>query len=269
HHGGQAYNNRYVYFKYDSENNLWSDTTEISKLTSSSGEDIDLDYNNHPHFVWRQKTPMTGSDNDSTMYRFYNGNNWTFPQLIVEDPNEQQIALDENNQPNIFDVEKTEEGSMFVHYFKIQNNWEGYIIDESEWYGMFPAVLNYNNKLLTIYTKPFLNNHGEIYFSKSDIINYINDFHKYTLKVKIYPNPFHENVKISFELNNAEVILLRIYTIQGQLINTLISENKLPGKYEIIWNGKDLNGKEIKSGLYLIRLQSGRNILTRSVEYIK
>lgn len=269
HHGGQTYNNKYVYFKYNYENNLWSDTTEISKLTSSSGEDIDLYNNNHPHFTWRQRTPMTGSLNDSTMYRYFDGISWSTPELIVEDPFEQQIAMDENNQPNIFDVEKTEEGSMLVHYFKTQNIWEGYIIDESDWYGMFPEVLNNNHCLLAVYSKPLININSEIFFSKSDIINFIDEVQKNTLKFNIYPNPFHQHVKITFELNNSERILIKIFSIHGKLKNTLINENKTKGEYEIIWNGKDLNGKEVNSGLYLVRLQSGRNILTRSVEYIK
>jgi hypothetical protein len=36
-----------------------------------------------------------------------------------------------------------------------------------------------------------------------------------------------------------------------------------------MWNGTDENGKEVISGLYLIRLQAGRQVMTRSVEIIK
>ncbi|NQU88129.1 MAG: hypothetical protein HQ541_20470 [Mariniphaga sp.] len=62
---------------------------------------------------------------------------------------------------------------------------------------------------------------------------------------------------------------MKIYTIQGKLINTLIDENNAPGRYQIMWNGTDKNGKEVNSGLYLIRLQAGRQVMTRSVEIIK
>ncbi|MCK5840325.1 MAG: BNR-4 repeat-containing protein [Bacteroidales bacterium] len=268
HNEGQSHNEDITIYIYN-ESNVWSSIIEISNCTIGPGKDLDLDNSNKPHIAWRQKTPMTGPGNDSTMYRYFNGISWSYPELVVEDPIEQQIALDENNQPNIFDVEKIEEGSMLVHYFKTQNNWEGYIIDESEWYAMTPRILNHNNKLFAVYRIPLLSTNGEIFFSKSDIINYLHDFNNYTLKINIYPNPFYQQVRICFELNTAGRILLRIYTIQGQLINTLINGNKQPGEYELIWNGKDLNGKEIKTGLYLIRLQSGRNILTRSVEYIK
>jgi hypothetical protein len=48
-----------------------------------------------------------------------------------------------------------------------------------------------------------------------------------------------------------------------------MNENKKPGEYRLIWNGKDLNGKEVMPGLYLVRLQSGRNIATKPVEIIK
>lgn len=57
--------------------------------------------------------------------------------------------------------------------------------------------------------------------------------------------------------------------MQGKLINPLVDKTLSPGKYEFTWKGKDLNEKSVKSGLYLVRLQSGRNIITRSVLYIK
>lgn len=268
HNGGQANNNRYVYFIYDSENNLWSDTTEISKVTSL-GADMDLDSNNFPHFVWLQKSPMTGPGNDSTMYRFYNGNEWTTPELIVEDPMEQQIVIDENWKQNIFDVEKTEEGSMLVHYFNKIGTWVGNIIDESEWYGMFPVVLNYNHKLLSIYSKPILNTNGEIFFSKSNIITGIDNLTKYEMNVNVYPNPFCQNMVIDFMLNDTEDILIKIYNIEGELVNTLINENKSPGNHEIIWNGRDQGGKEIAPGLYLVRMRAGKCVVTRSVLFTK
>ena len=106
-------------------------------------------------------------------------------------------------------------------------------------------------------------------FSKTDMITSINNIFRPLYRCNIYPNPFKQNVKIEVKLNKEEFLLIRIYTMQGKLINTLIDENKSPGKYEITWNGKDNNGKGVSSGLYLVRLQSGRNILTRSVEYIK
>ncbi len=159
---------------------------------------------------------------------------------------------------------------MLVHYYKAASNWQGYIIDDSDNNGSIKIDKRGNNIYL-VYVKGVSGkeNSSEIMFSKTDMITSTNNIFRPLYRCNIYPNPFKQNVKIEVKLNKEEFLLIRIYTMQGKLINTLIDENKSPGKYEITWNGKDNNGKGGSSGLYLVRLQSGRNILTRSVEYIK
>lgn len=264
HHGGQSDNNKYVYFKYDYASNVWSDTTEISSVTSS-GADMDIDSNNYPHIAWCQMTPGTTFVNDSTMYRFYNGIEWTSPELIVEDPREQQIEIDENGNPNIFDTEKTAVGSMLVHHFKKDSIWQGYIIDESDYYGMSPVVENYNNTLLTAYVKPHLDHaNGDIFFSKSDIIATANNIQTSKVCLDLYPNPFNQSLNISFKTDKAEKVSIKVFSLEGNLINILLEEQTLPGDYKFTWNGTDKSGKDVSPAVYLIRLQAGNYIVTKS-----
>lgn len=102
-----------------------------------------------------------------------------------------------------------------------------------------------------------------------DMISNIPEIRIISGNLNIFPNPFSTTTKISFSLNKTGNTQIKIYSIQGKLINTLINDNKLPGEHVIIWEGKDKNGKGVDNGLYLVRLQSGNNIITRSVEYIK
>ncbi|MGH7496083.1 MAG: FlgD immunoglobulin-like domain containing protein [bacterium] len=80
-----------------------------------------------------------------------------------------------------------------------------------------------------------------------------------------FPNPFGspisgERTMIRFELPGNEVIKVEliIYNVAGQLVRELISGEKAPGKHEITWNGKDEQGREVPSGIYLYRLTAGR-----------
>ncbi|MEZ5195836.1 MAG: T9SS type A sorting domain-containing protein [Bacteroidales bacterium] len=75
--------------------------------------------------------------------------------------------------------------------------------------------------------------------------------------LKASPNPFSIQTNISYDIRGTGLVNLAVYDLQGQLINTLVNENKTNGKYETLWNGKDKTGKEVKKGLYLIRLESG------------
>jgi hypothetical protein len=267
HNEGQSHNeDRVIYVT--SVNNAWSSILEISNYTISNGKDIDIDGIGFPHLTWRQKNPMTGSENDSTMYVSFNGVSWSTPELIVEDPIHQQIAIDENNKPNIFDVEKTDEGSMLVWYYKNQDIWEGFIIDESDWFGMSPVVSNYNKQLYILYEKATDSTSSEIYFSKAGIVNSTAQYNNYPLSFKTFPNPFSHELQIDFTTKEKSFTTLRVYDLQGRLVTTLLNETLIKGNHKRIWNRKNQNGLAIKPGFYLIRLQNGRNVYTRSVEFI-
>jgi len=252
-------------------NNIWLPFEEISSPTESPGQDIDIDSDNRPHVAYRQKSPVSPPYDDSTVYKYFDGNSWIEPELVVEDPHNQKIIIDEHNKPNIFDIEKTENGCMLVHHYKTNFRWEGYIIDESIWNTIHYEIHHHKHKLYAIYLRQSMNDDAEIFFSKSDIVSTVNeeklisDFDDF----KSFPNPFNNWTSIWFTLNIPSFVEVKIYSFQGQLIKTLINEKNEPGSYQCLWDGKDQNGKVVESGLYLVRLQSGRNILTRSVEFIK
>jgi len=76
-----------------------------------------------------------------------------------------------------------------------------------------------------------------------------------------YPNPFNPNTTISYDIpdfikENVHV-KLGIYNLLGQLVITLIDEEKSAGRYTVIWNGKDENGIKVSSGIYLFKIKSG------------
>lgn len=85
----------------------------------------------------------------------------------------------------------------------------------------------------------------------------------------VSPNPFTNHTSIIFNMKCSGSANISIYNLQGKLINTLINEYKMKGKYRIIWNGKGLNEKEVMPGLYLIRMQSGRSIHSHKVILLK
>ncbi len=87
--------------------------------------------------------------------------------------------------------------------------------------------------------------------------------------LKVSPNPFSDDVTIHFTLTSSGPVNASIYNLQGSLINTLTNEYKTKGTYKVIWNGTDKNKKEVNSGLYFIRLISGRNVYTQKVVFIQ
>jgi len=72
-----------------------------------------------------------------------------------------------------------------------------------------------------------------------------------------YPNPFNQETAISYLLSSFCNVKLEIYNTLGQHVNTLVHENKPPGEYKIIWDGRDKSGKGVTSGVYFYRLKAG------------
>ena len=88
-------------------------------------------------------------------------------------------------------------------------------------------------------------------------------------KISIYPNPFRLSknniLKISFDLPQNNLINLGIYNAKGQIVRSLISSEQ----ENLFWDGKDLNGKNVSSGLYLIKASVGKDNYNEKILILK
>jgi hypothetical protein len=80
---------------------------------------------------------------------------------------------------------------------------------------------------------------------------------------RIHPNPFNTTTVIRYELDEEREILLRVFNAIGQEITTLANGLLPVGKHHVFWEGRDRQGNELSSGVYLACLESGTD---RSVE---
>lgn len=72
-----------------------------------------------------------------------------------------------------------------------------------------------------------------------------------------YPNPFNPSTTIKYEVPRESFVSLKIYGILGNEIATLEEGYKKQGYYSVQWNGRNQAGREVASGIYLVRLQAG------------
>ncbi len=72
-----------------------------------------------------------------------------------------------------------------------------------------------------------------------------------------YPNPFNPETTIQYSLNNPSNVVLSVYNLLGQKINTLVNSFCGAGGHSIAWDGTDLNNNSVSSGIYFYLLQSG------------
>lgn len=70
-----------------------------------------------------------------------------------------------------------------------------------------------------------------------------------------HPNPFNMETQIAYQLPVAGRVTLEVYNLLGQKQKTLVFEQKKAGFHTTKWDGKDLNGNAVTSGLYIYKIQ--------------
>lgn len=84
-----------------------------------------------------------------------------------------------------------------------------------------------------------------------------------------YPNPFNPSTQIAFSLPTTARVILAIHDILGRKIRTLLNQTVTPGHYQVTWDGRDENGKQVASGLYIYRIRAGNYYKNRKMLLIR
>lgn len=82
-----------------------------------------------------------------------------------------------------------------------------------------------------------------------------------------YPNPFNPNTTINYDIphsNGNTLVTLKIYSLLGQHIATLVRETKSPGMYRV-----EFNASGLPSGTYFYTLQAGEFRETKKLLLLK
>jgi len=79
-----------------------------------------------------------------------------------------------------------------------------------------------------------------------------------------YPNPFNNTTTIRYSVPEETDIQLEIFDINGRLVETLISQLHQPGFYDLKWSGR-----RAASGIYFIKLEAAKTVLTQKMILLK
>jgi len=74
------------------------------------------------------------------------------------------------------------------------------------------------------------------------------------------PNPFNPTTEVTLAVPSLDVARVMVYNVLGQPVATLWSGPITPGIHRLRWDGMDMEGREVASGVYLIRLETAHGI---------
>jgi hypothetical protein len=84
-----------------------------------------------------------------------------------------------------------------------------------------------------------------------------------------YPNPFNSQTVINYDIPSEGMVNLTIYNILGQKVKTCVNQNMIPGYYNYVWDGKNDNGTEVASSVYIYRLSYDNKQISKLMLLLK
>lgn len=84
-----------------------------------------------------------------------------------------------------------------------------------------------------------------------------------------YPNPFNPQTTIQYDLPERTFVKIILYNVKGQIVKTLIDEQKPPGSHQVIWYGRTDLGDEAPSGIYFFKIITNHYSKTRKLMLIR
>ena len=81
-----------------------------------------------------------------------------------------------------------------------------------------------------------------------------------------YPNPFNEKTTIKFCVPYRTRVLLTVYNSEGEMIEKLVDEEKLPGTYEVVFSAR--GDRQLAIGNYYYCFEAGDFTIEKSMQKI-
>jgi YVTN family beta-propeller protein len=88
-----------------------------------------------------------------------------------------------------------------------------------------------------------------------------------------YPNPFNPSTTIQLDIPQSMTtgvrVTLVVFNILGQVVKELLNEEMGPGRYSILWDGTNNDGRPVASGMYLCRFVAGEFARTNKMMLLR
>ena len=242
-------------------------------------------YRHDDYFITREGNAISFHSNLDPFDVLYKETNSAFSIRIVSEINDNLIGFSENlpGIVNIFQYEDDfsdfwrtsylsirDKNAVFYNGYMTINAWDMNTL--SEFYSIengIPIKIGELDVLKNV-------SHSYIFPEEKKLITYgLTSIHVYDIEFTAsendpldtpilsselysnFPNPFNPETTIRFFIIESGDVVLDVYNIRGQRVRRLLEEYKDRGEYSVVWDGLDESGRELSSGVYLYRMETG------------
>jgi len=244
-------------FEFGDQQVITNNITEPRNILAS-----DVNGDSRIDIIVRQE----GRESKLVWYQNLGANNFSEPITITEESSPNLLSKDINND-NMPDL-LTSDKSQGIVWFR--NNGEGFeqaeVIDSDDSGILAAEDLDKDSDLDVILGSRFhkigwyentITSTPIAFDEKQDVPA------KFILKQN-FPNPFNPFTTIEYGLPKATNVVLKVYDVLGQQVSTLFSGRQSAGNHSVSFDASHLS-----SGMYLYRLETDENVITRTMMLIK
>jgi hypothetical protein len=84
-----------------------------------------------------------------------------------------------------------------------------------------------------------------------------------------YPNPFTSMTRIDYSLASEREVKIRVFSIEGKVVRTLVSGREAPGHHYLLWDGQNDIGMSVGPGVYFCRFEAGSYTSVKKLVVLK
>jgi hypothetical protein len=226
--------------------------------TSDSGFVILGELSLSTTYVWLIKTDSEG---DTLWTKTFGGNNYERGYSIQQTTDNGFIITGkiQGNYNDVWILKTNSSGeAIWTKTFSNANGDYGYSVKQTTDGGYIIAGSTYlNEKKMEVYLIKL----------ESDIVGIDTDQENISHSFNIsqnFPNPFNPTTKLKYSIPQSSNVVLKVFDILGNEIETLVNEEKPTGTYEINWYAEGL-----PSGVYFYQFQAGGFVETKKMVLLR
>lgn len=212
-------------------------------------EDTIICRNPQGHTLWQNELP----------YNYYY--DYTFPRLFKNSENDMTIIAYREQGYEYYDL---------VHYYVTT---EGQLITPQN-----PDI--FNNVHVGVYSATPGIHYSYVFRNPGIVVQKITSFITNVQDPELspilefsvssaYPNPFNNKVSWLLDMKTPASAVIDIYNIKGQRLRSILYDHLEKGQTVINWDGLDSNGQNCASGVYIAKISSSTNSVTKRIIKLK
>jgi hypothetical protein len=83
--------------------------------------------------------------------------------------------------------------------------------------------------------------------------------------ISVVPNPFRDNVRVTYFVPGRESVALKIFSVEGRLVSTVAVGEAARGIHVLTWDGRSLRGEPAAPGIYFMKLETAHANLVEKI----